>query len=98
MSDELKSAVELALEKLEAGSEETVEKLTAEQKEEIADIRRKYRARIAEVEISSQSKMKKAAMQGDRSGIDEIPSQAAEEKNRLQRKMEEEVERVRKKG
>ena len=51
MSDELKSALELALEKLDDQEDMVVAKLSEGQKQAIAQIRNNYQARIAEEEI-----------------------------------------------
>ena len=56
---ELKSALELAMEKAKKmGGEEAVS-LSSNQKEEIAEIRKIYAAKIAEVEILVQDKEKR---------------------------------------
>jgi ABC-type polar amino acid transport system ATPase subunit len=59
VADELKSAVELAMERLrkkDAQSKESApRRLTAGQKERIAEIRREYKAKLAERELLYQS-------------------------------------------
>ncbi len=95
MSDELKSAWEIALEKLEAGDQEPVARLTPEQKEEVAEVRRVYKARIAEREIAIQSEIRKAARKGEFERIDGLRGQLAEEKQTLEAECEEKVAKIR---
>jgi len=95
MSDKLKSAWELALEKLQAQEGEPPATLSKEQKAEIADIRRRYRARIAEAEIGAESSIKKAVESGDFEGVEKIQQNLVSEKARLNREMAEEVEKAR---
>lgn len=94
MDDELKSAVELAMEKMESG-EGAVEKLSDEQKEQIAEIRSKYRAKIAEAEISLQSKIRKARSQGDVASIEAMQQHFASERQKFEERMEREIRKVR---
>lgn len=98
MSDELKSAWEIAMEKLEGQEEMAVEKLTDEQKKEIAEIRSKYKARIAEAEINTDSKIKSAVETGAYDQVEVVREQLVQEKNRLNRDMEKEIEKIRKSG
>lgn len=93
--DELKSAWELALEKVNARDDLKTEKLTEEQKQAIAEIRGKYRARVAELEIHQESRMKEAVLVADYDKVEAIRSQGIEEKSRLNRGMERKIEKVR---
>lgn len=95
MTDDLKSALEIALEKLERRGDAAVAKLSEKQKQTIAEIRAKYRARIAEIEINSQSQMKKAFESGGYEKVATLNQHMKDEKIRLNQKMEEEVEKVR---
>ena len=64
----MKSAYEIAMEKLRKQDEERGEQespLSPKQKEEIAEIRRTYKARLAEREILHESEMRKALEKGD---------------------------------
>ncbi|HLV02316.1 MAG TPA: hypothetical protein VKZ59_13680 [Acidobacteriota bacterium] len=94
MDDELKSAIELAMEKVERG-DGTIEKLSDDQKAQIAEIRSKYRAKIAEAEISLQSKIKKARIQGDIAAIEMARQDFASERQKLEERMEREIRKVR---
>ncbi|MBI4447009.1 MAG: hypothetical protein HY645_14030 [Acidobacteria bacterium] len=95
MSDELKSAWELALEKLKNGESETPAKLTQEQKQEIAAIRNRFKAKIAEAEIATETKIRRAAERGAFEEFELLKSQLIEERNRLNRDMEREIARIR---
>ena len=59
MAENLKSALELAMEKTKKIGGDEIPSLTGEQKDEIAQIRRVYEAKMAEVEILVQDKEKK---------------------------------------
>ena len=95
MSDELKSAWEIALEKMEARGEARIEKLSAEQKEAIAETRRKYRARIAEAEINSAARIKEALEAGQVDQVRVMQEELSLERKKLRDKMESKVERIR---
>ena len=95
MPDELKSAWELALEKLDADEDMAVAKLTDQQKETIAEIRRKYQAKMAEAEIGSQSDLRKAAQDGDHEALVKVQARLQDEKRRLDERMEAEIQQAR---
>ena len=95
MSDELKSAWEIALEKMETRGEAGIEKLSAEQKETIAETRRKYRARIAEVEINSAARIKEALESGQMDQVRVLQEELPLERKKLEDRMESKVERIR---
>ncbi|MDA2924187.1 hypothetical protein MYX65_05945 [Acidobacteria bacterium AH-259-L09] len=95
MSDELKSAWEIALEKLQGQEDMEVEKLSEEQKQAIAEIRRKYQARIAEVEINTQSRIKKAVQSGAYDELEKLRQRMVDEKRRLNAQMERKIENIR---
>ena len=61
MSEKLKSAMELAMEKYGIG-ENTDDGLTEDQKNRIAEVRNFYKAKKAELEILQQQGIKKLAM------------------------------------
>ncbi len=96
MSDELKSAWEVALEKMEGREDMAVEKLTQEQKAAIGEIRKKYQARVAESEIGTQSRIKAALQSEAYDEVEKLQLHLAEDKQRLNREMEKEVEKIRK--
>ena len=95
MSDELKSAWEIALEKMESKGEAGIEELSAEQKEAIAETRRKYKARIAEAEINSMSRIKEALESGQMDQVRVLQEELPLERKKLEDRMESKVERIR---
>ena len=95
MPGELKSAWELALEKLEAQEEYSVVSLNDEQRDAIARVRNKYQARIAEVEIHKQAQIAAAAETGAADKIQELNQQLSRDKARLNRQMERELRKIR---
>ncbi|RPI29279.1 MAG: hypothetical protein EHM61_02100 [Acidobacteria bacterium] len=94
MSDELKSAWELALEKLNAQEGAPVEKLSEEQRTAVAEIRSRYKAKVAEAEIGAESQIKQAVQSGKYDQIEQIKQRLVDERNRLNREMESEVEKA----
>jgi phage-related minor tail protein len=95
MADELKSAWQLALEKLEAQDLDPIEQLSGEQKAAIAEIRSRYQARIAETEIAAEGQIRKAAQAGDYDAVTQARENLVSERGRLNREMEDAVEKVR---
>ncbi len=94
----LKSAWELSLEKTNKMVPEVNKKLSDKQKQEISEIRKEYKAKIADKDISYQNKIKKLE---DRVRPEDYPieverlkAEFAEEKEKLEKEMEEMVERV----
>jgi hypothetical protein len=59
MTEKLKSALEIAMEKSKKMGGDEIPSLTSEQKDEIAQIRKVYEAKMAEVEILVEDKEKK---------------------------------------
>ncbi len=94
--DELKSAWEIALEKLRAreGKGEGTP-LTEGQKERIAEIRRRYRAKRAEMEILHRQNVEKAWLRGDPEEVRKVEEEYVRELRRLDEREEAEVRAVR---
>jgi len=90
----MKSAWELALEKLEGQGEMAVDKLNDQQKEAIGEIRRTCQARIAEEEINAESRVRKAVQSGAYDEVQKIREQTVSAKARLSRDMEKKIARV----
>jgi len=95
--DELKSAWEIALEKLGA-REEARPALTEEQKERIAEIRRRWKAKRAEREILHCEELLRARLRGDPEEVRRIEEEYVRELRRLEEKEEAEVRAVREEG
>ena len=99
MDDRLKSAYELAMEKLnrkdrESPSESTApEKLTARQKGKIAKIRREAQAKLAEREILFKSEQRTA--RGDPGKLEKIVEAYRREREHLLSRLEERIKEVR---
>ena len=78
----MKSAYELAMERLEKASP-TVQ-LTDEQKKQIAEIDSTYRAKIAEKEVFLRGEIAKAHMRGEAGEVESLEKQLSVELRRLQ--------------
>ena len=98
MSDDaLKSAYELAMEKLRARDGEPSEPahLSEDQKAEIADIRQEFRAKRAEIELGYKGEMANARRASDLQKVEELEREYRSELERLSEREEERVRRVR---
>ena len=89
----MKSAYELAMERLEKSSP-TVS-LTEDQKREIADIDSVYRAKIAEREVFLKDQISKAQIAGNSEEAQSLEKQLASEVRRLQDEGEAKKEKLR---
>jgi len=102
MSDRLKSAYELAMEKLarkdkESPSQSTApEKVTARQKEKIAGIRKEIHAKLAEREILFKSE--RQAARGDPEQMEKIEESYRRDRERLLSRQEERIKTVKRGG
>ena len=101
MADEMKSAIDLAMEKMKKmnGDEETVS-LTEEQKQKIAETRKEYEAKIAEKEIMVKDRLKELPEGAEPAEIQEYVSlmqkELAEERARLEEEKNKKIEKIRK--
>lgn len=101
--NELKSALDISLEKAGKIEEKTGEKivpLTKRQKEKIAELRKIYDAKIAEREIMKQSKIGKSESGNPAEVsvlIEELNKIFNEEKSSLLDELEKKIDKVRKK-
>jgi hypothetical protein len=93
-SQPMKSAYELAMERLEKQS--PTQKLSEKKKAEIAEIDSVMRSKIAERELFLQGQIDKARNSGDEAEAEELEQQLARDVRRLQDDAEEKRERVRK--
>lgn len=89
----MKSAYELAMERLEKGS--PTAKLTEAQKAEIAEIENLSKAKVAEREVFLKDQIGKALAAGKYEEVAELEQELARDLRRLQEKCEEQKERVR---
>ena len=102
MSDKLKSAYELAMEKLTLKDKESAagsaarEKLSAAQKDKIAEIRREVHAKLAELEILFKSERRTAG--GDPERREKIEEAYRRDRERLLSRQQERINEVRSGG
>jgi hypothetical protein len=91
----MKSAYELAMERLAKSDPGAVRTLTEEQKARLAEIDRLYKGKIAEREIFLNKLMEDALNARNFDEVDKIRQQIGSEKARLEEEREAEKERVR---
>ena len=100
MAEEMKSALDIAMEKLKRleADEEKIP-LTEEQKQKIADIKKSCEAKIAEKEIMIKSRLKELPPGTDptelREQIELIQQEFIEEKTRLEKERDRNIKKVR---
>jgi len=92
----MKSAYELAMERLEKAS--PTEKLTAGQKREIAEIDSVFKAKIAEREMFLTDQIARARVAGQAEEVDALEKQLASDLRRLREDCEAKKDKVRDKG
>ena len=91
----MKSAYELAMERLAKSDPTANAPLTNKQKEQLAEIDRVYKGKIAEREIFLKQKLDEALASGKLEEIENVKKQIASERARLEEEREDEKERVR---
>ncbi|HYD85399.1 MAG TPA: hypothetical protein VEA63_15140 [Opitutus sp.] len=91
----MKSAYELAMERLAKSDPDTGKALTPEQKGRLAEIDRVYQGKIAEREIFLKKQLNDALAQQNADEYQKIQQQIVSERARLEEEREEEKERVR---
>jgi hypothetical protein len=91
----MKSAYELAMERLAKSDPSAGKPLTAEQKSRLAEIDRVYQGKLAEREIFLKKQLNDALADGKADEYEKIQKQLASERARLEEEREEEKERVR---
>jgi hypothetical protein len=89
----MKSAYELAMERLQKGSPSV--KLTAEQKAELAEIDSAFKAKIAERKIFLTDQIRKAVAAGKFDDVESLEKQLTADVNRLQEDCEHKKEKLR---
>jgi hypothetical protein len=89
----MKSAYELAMERLEKASPSI--SLTDDQKKEIAEVDSTYRAKIAEKEVFLKDQIRKAQNAGKFDEVDSLEKQLAAQIRRLQEDCEAKKEKLR---
>jgi len=91
----MKSAYELAMERLQKEDPDGGTNLTESQKEALADIDRKYKAKIAEKEIFLNKNLLEARRKRDQEAVQQLEKQLRNERQRLQEECEAAKEKVR---
>jgi hypothetical protein len=91
----MKSAYELAMERLAKSDPSANKPLTAEQKNRLAEIDRVYQGKLAEREIFLKKQLDEAFADQKADEVAKIKQQIASEKARLEEEREAEKERVR---
>ncbi len=91
----MKSAYELAMERLTASDPDAVAPLTAEQKAALAGIDLVYRGKIAEREIFLKQQLDSMIAASKWDEVEKIKKQLANEKARLEEEREDEKQRAR---
>ena len=91
----MKSAYELAMERLAQSDPDAAKPLTAAQKERLAEIDTLYKGKIAEREIFLKQKLQEAMASGGPDDIAALRTQIANERARLEEEREDEKGRVR---
>ena len=94
----MKSAYELAMERLDKEDPQGIVSLTDEQKTALQDIQERYRAKIAEREVFLGGKLEEARMKMDHEAIDQLETQLRNEKKRLEEECEKAKDKVRNAG
>lgn len=94
-STPMKSAYELAMERLRQSDPGSGPELTVEQKEKLAEIDRVYRGRLAEREIFLQRRLADAEAAGQADELDRIRQEIASERARLEEECEAEKDKIR---
>ena len=91
----MKSAYELAMERLAKSDPDAAKPMSAERKARLAEIDRVYQGKIAEREIFLKQQLNAALVGQKFDDADKVRKQIANEKARLEEEREEEKERVR---
>ncbi len=95
MLSTMKSAYELAMERLKEGDSDNRKPLSPEQKESLANLDRTYAARIAEREIFLQKQLEEALAKGEHTEAEQIRKQRVNERARLEEERDDKKERIR---
>ncbi|MEN9663539.1 MAG: hypothetical protein RL324_2488 [Verrucomicrobiota bacterium] len=91
----MKSAYELAMERLAKSDPAAGKPVSAEQKARLAEIDRVYQGKLAEREIFLKKQRNDAYADGKADEVEKIQKQMSSERSRLEEEREDEKERVR---
>lgn len=93
----MKSAYELAMERLQAADPDSGKKLTNEQKKQLAEIDQLFKAKLAEREIFLNQQIAAARMAGQAEEYEKLREELRRERTQFQEDCEDEKNRVRQK-
>lgn len=91
----MKSAYELAMERLKSADPDAAVPLTGEQKEQLAELDSRYKAKLAERDIFLRKALEETLAKGDADEAEKIRQQLSGERVRLEEEREHEKEKVR---
>ena len=91
----MKSAYELAMERLEAEDPNGVTKITSEQKKQLAEIDIKYKAKVAEREVFLEKTLNDERLAGNMEEAEKVAAQLRSEKSILEEEKEVEKNKIR---
>ncbi len=91
----MKSAYELAMERLKAADTESGPALTKDQKKLLAEIDQRYKAKLAEREIFLKQQIAAARAEGQAEEFEKLNEQLRRERTRLDEEREDEKNKVR---
>jgi competence protein ComEC len=97
-SSQMKSAYELAMERLQKSDPDADVKLTDEQKAQLADVTRVYEGKIAEREIFLKQRLAEARTAGNAEDFESISKQLVSERARLEEEREDAKNEIRRAG
>ena len=95
MSREMKSAYELAMERLSKSAPSSTRPLTAEQRAKLAEVDRVYQGKVAEREIFLKQRLEQALAAQNAEDVEKIRKQISSEKARLEEERESDKDRIR---
>jgi hypothetical protein len=93
--DIMKSAYELAMERLSKSDPNSSRPVTPEQRKRLADVDKVFQGKIAEREIFLKQQLEQALAARDADAVDKVKKQIASEKARLEEDREAEKEQIR---
>ncbi len=91
----MKSAYELAMERLAKSDPDAAKPLTAEQKARLSEIDTVYQGKIAERDIFLKQKLEEARANHDLDAINQVTEQLRTERARLEEEREDEKDHIR---
>lgn len=91
----MKSAYELAMERLAKSDPEVTKPLSAQAKARLAEVDLLYKGKLAERDVFLNGKLEAALADGNLPEVEQLRRQLADERSRLEEEREEEKDRVR---